>query len=35
VHRMVEDHMSGQADEFRLISAVSTFVLWRKLFDQS
>lgn len=31
VHRLVEDHMTGRADAYRLVNAVVTFALWRKL----
>ncbi len=32
VQRLVNAHMSGQADAYRLVDAVLTFVLWRKAY---
>ncbi len=35
VRNLVEGHMSGRVDEFRLVNAVVTFALWRKIYDRS
>jgi hypothetical protein len=31
VRQLVDDHMAGRTDSFRLIDAVLTFALWRKM----
>ncbi len=33
VHALVEEHMAGRRDEFRLVSGVVSFALWRKIYD--
>ena len=32
VHQMLDDHMSGRADEYGKITALLTLSLWHKLF---
>lgn len=35
VHRLVDEHMAGRTDAFRLVDAVVTFVLWRQMTERS